>query len=267
MAIAAILGRKKVKNQASKELPPLAIPEEKKEIKKELELPEIKGQEDDAKELPSLGQPEISPEKIEKDEAEGPINKSNLDRRSYFSSLRDAVNKPGRTRELLTRQDLFERMKDNWAVQKESFKKNSSGMDDQKIELEVKQRLEELSDLETKWMSQKKSIEEEQKFLRQREEEIKERADEFKKELKDLQLHQPINSEKFLILSNGMVIKNLKELRVVIKMLDNRTFKNHVQKDRNDFADWARHFNRRLARMLSKSKTKEEMLKILEEES
>ena len=50
----------------------------------------------------------------------------------------------------------------------------------------------------------------------------------------------PVPEGKEFILSSGKKIVSIEELYSVLKELDSKTFKNHVTKEKNDFANWVR---------------------------
>jgi hypothetical protein len=72
--------------------------------------------------------------------------------------------------------------------------------------------------------------------------------------------------EEYFHLNNGRAIKNLFELVNALKSMDDDTFSHHVNFQRNDFENWVRGvFNDEdLAEFLSISKTREDMIKVLE---
>ncbi len=51
-----------------------------------------------------------------------------------------------------------------------------------------------------------------------------------------IQLTQTISPGSYFKLSNGQIIKNLKELPDIIQRIDNTIFRNHVNENKNDFA-------------------------------
>jgi hypothetical protein len=65
---------------------------------------------------------------------------------------------------------------------------------------------------------------------------------------------------------DGGVIKNLKELKVAFKKMNDKTFAYHVSKDKNDFAKWIKEVlkDEVLAKSLQKTKTRKMSLKKIE---
>ena len=74
-----------------------------------------------------------------------------------------------------------------------------------------------------------------------------------------------IPHEKKFFLCNGDVISTVPELMERLKNMDPAHFNHHVNGERNDFANWVRDVfdNKKLARELSRIKTKEGMAKKL----
>ncbi len=50
-----------------------------------------------------------------------------------------------------------------------------------------------------------------------------------------------VKPEDHLWLNNGVVIKSVVDLVVAIRSMDNKTFRSHVNKNKNDFAEWVRY--------------------------
>jgi hypothetical protein len=64
------------------------------------------------------------------------------------------------------------------------------------------------------------------------------------------------------VLMNGRVLKNIFELSNALTGMDDATFRHHVTKERNDFANWVEHVfhDKELAGQLRHTKTKDEMI-------
>jgi len=66
---------------------------------------------------------------------------------------------------------------------------------------------------------------------------------------------------------NGTIIKNLHGLKTAIEHMDQETFDHHVNSGKNDFSEWLRNVikDEELADKVSRTGSKEEMAKVLEE--
>jgi hypothetical protein len=69
-----------------------------------------------------------------------------------------------------------------------------------------------------------------------------------------------VSQSNFFILKDGGVIKNLSELKSAIEQMSEETFRHHVSKRNNDFANWVRDVigDRKLAAELARILNKEE---------
>ena len=78
-----------------------------------------------------------------------------------------------------------------------------------------------------------------------------------------------INAENELCfwINNGPILKNLKDLKNALKKINEETFRYHVNKEKNDFADWVKNVlgDKILANKLAKIKTAKTMIKTVEE--
>jgi hypothetical protein len=74
--------------------------------------------------------------------------------------------------------------------------------------------------------------------------------------------------ELALWLSNGLTVKNLKELSTALKKIKIREFREHVNDERNDIAEWVREVlnNDELADRIKKAKSKIQAAKYIESE-
>jgi len=75
-----------------------------------------------------------------------------------------------------------------------------------------------------------------------------------------------IKPKHHFILKGGHRIKSMKELKEAIKFMDKDTFKYHVTKNNNDFAEWVKNIikDKELSDRIKKSSSKEHMLTELE---
>jgi len=73
---------------------------------------------------------------------------------------------------------------------------------------------------------------------------------------------QDVETEKYFKLHMGDELKSLEELRDALKTMSDDTFRHHVTKDRNDFANWVKDVIKdiRLADDLQHIKTRETAL-------
>ena len=65
---------------------------------------------------------------------------------------------------------------------------------------------------------------------------------------------------------DGNVVTSKNELIDVLKVLDEKVFKEHVSETKNEIADWMKGINKAIGDSIAKAKTKEEMVAILEKE-
>ena len=77
-------------------------------------------------------------------------------------------------------------------------------------------------------------------------------------------IFEDVPEDRYFHVSNGMIIKNLNDFCAILDLVDNGVFESHVNKEKNDFANWARHvYDDDLADILQKTKTKKSMLRKL----
>ena len=105
------------------------------------------------------------------------------------------------------------------------------------------------------------------------EEELKKEFEKAKKAREDYEkgqekmLTKQKEEEKVLAplrLKTGIVVTTPQELVDALNIMDDATFKQHVNLERNDFADWIRPINKDLAEKLSKAHNKQMVISILE---
>ncbi|RMD67433.1 hypothetical protein D6817_01650, partial [Candidatus Pacearchaeota archaeon] len=69
-----------------------------------------------------------------------------------------------------------------------------------------------------------------------------------------------------LTFNNGIMVSSLKELRDVLPNFDEDVLAEHVNDEKNDIAKWAREqFGDELGEKLAKAKTKDELIKSIDE--
>ena len=75
-----------------------------------------------------------------------------------------------------------------------------------------------------------------------------------------------VSENKYFYVANGMVVKNLNDMCAILDLIDKDTFDKHVNKEKNDFSNWAREvYSDELADSLGKAKTKKTMLRRVKE--
>ncbi|MBW6440591.1 hypothetical protein K0B03_00990 [Patescibacteria group bacterium] len=74
--------------------------------------------------------------------------------------------------------------------------------------------------------------------------------------------------EKCFWVCNGTVLRNINDLKESLSKMDKETFLNHVNKEKNDFAEWIKKVinEEKLSRKISKSKTIKAMTKVIADE-
>ncbi|MFH1521588.1 MAG: hypothetical protein ABIF18_01385 [archaeon] len=77
-----------------------------------------------------------------------------------------------------------------------------------------------------------------------------------------------INKDNYFYASDGIVLKTQNDMLDFLKNVDNQTFENYVNCDKNDFANWTRDIlkKKQLAKKLEKTKNKDEMITAIEEQ-
>jgi mannitol/fructose-specific phosphotransferase system IIA component (Ntr-type) len=159
-------------------------------------------------------------------------------------------------------------MANYWELKKHEIKTGTSLPAEKKLEEDLIKELEQLKILEQKWQVQKLALEEDLKFLHEREREIQAKVEELKRISNELNLFKNVKPEQYFRLYNGVVLKNLHDLIDILEIIDEETFNHHVTNDKNDFSAWIKDAikDKNLAEKIKKAKTKEEMIEILETE-
>jgi hypothetical protein len=71
---------------------------------------------------------------------------------------------------------------------------------------------------------------------------------------------------KSMIFDNGLMVSSLKEMRETLPSIDEEVFKIHVNEDKNEIANWVeKNINPEIGKKLKNARTKEEIVKILNE--
>lgn len=184
----------------------------------------------------------------------------------FFSSVLEHLKKHGGAKESLLAGNLFSRMGNYWEIRKHEIKSGTPLPLEKKIENDLMKKLEELRYLEQKWQIQKLALEEDLKFIHEREREIQSKIKELEFTSNELRLFREVKPEEYFYLHNGVLIKSLHDLIDILEIIDEDTFAFHVTSHKNDFAEWIRHVfkDNRLADSLKSVKSKLDMVEILE---
>ncbi len=245
--------------ESPEELPPIsAAPSEDASESKNREMPHesdiaelAESKEDEVNELPGKDM-EPSDRKI----------------KGFFANLLKHLQHEGTTKHKILSGDLFSRMNNYWELRKDEIKTGTSLSNREKLEQELIKEITQLQLLENKWQIQKMALDEDLRFLHEREKDIQLKVVELKKLTNELKLFNDVAPEHYFHMHNGVVIKNLHELIDALEIIDEDTFKHHVNAPMDDFAGWIRNVikDTNLADKVSKIKTREEMITLLETE-
>ncbi len=79
-------------------------------------------------------------------------------------------------------------------------------------------------------------------------------------------LFADVPEDRYFIVSDGSVIKNIYQLRTALEKMNQGTFAYHINPDKNDFANWIRDVigDEKLARELFSSHSKDTIIRLLE---
>jgi len=187
-----------------------------------------------------------------------------ISREGFFSSVAEVLKTQNIDKEKLLSEDLFNRMRGYWDTKKGAGRLLST---EEKLKAELLDEIRQLEDLEYRWQVQRLAIEEDKRYLDERERDIKLKIELVKSMSKRLKTYQDVGHEKAFFLHNGMVAKNLRELLNALQVTDEETFGYHVTEDKNDFAAWIRNVicDEELAARIEKAKARMAMAKIIEE--
>lgn len=184
----------------------------------------------------------------------------------FFSNMSEHIKKHGGAKERLLAGDLFSRMDNYWEIRKHEIKAGMPLPAENKLEQDLLDKLEELKALEQKWQVQKLALEEDLKYIHERERELQAKIKELKLISNELGLFRNVKPEEYFHMHNGIVLKNLHDLIDILEVIDDEAFNFHVKHDKNDFSEWIRHVfkDNKLADKIRNAKTKIEMIEILE---
>lgn len=183
----------------------------------------------------------------------------------FFSNILEHIKQHGAKEKLLSG-DLFLRMGSYWELRKNEIKTGMPLPVEKKLEVDLLAKLEELTSMEKKWQVQKLALEEDMKFVHEREREIQSKIEELKLISNELGLFKNVKPEEYFYLHNGIVIKNLHDLIDILEIIDEDTLRFHFNEKKNDFSEWVRHVfkDNNLADKMKNAKAKMEMIEILE---
>ena len=184
----------------------------------------------------------------------------------FFSNILEHIKKHGGAKEKLLAGDLFSRMGNYWEIRKHEIKTGIQLPAEKKLEEDLLSKLEELKNLEQKWQVQKLALEEDMKFIHERERDIQTKIKELKMVSNELSLFRNVKPEEYFYVHNGIVLKSLHDLIDILEVIDEETFNFHVGNNKNDFSDWISHVfkDNNLADKIKNAKIKMEMIEILE---
>ena len=243
--------------------------EEEKKAQASMQTPAVSSQSAPAHELPA----EIQKAKMAKQASpesqalSAMAKKLSSEQRSvgFFSTVLEHVQKEDGAKEKLLEGDLFGRMSNYWELKKHEIKTGTSLSSREQLEKELLSCLESLRTLEQKWQVQKMALEEDIKYLEQREREIQLKSQELRRISNEILLFKNSKPEQYFRLRNGMVLKSLHDLVDCLEVIDDASFMHHVNPSRNDFADWIRNvfMDVKLADKMIGAKSRHEMIEAL----
>lgn len=184
----------------------------------------------------------------------------------FFSNVLEHIRKHEGAKERILAGDLFSRMGNYWEMRKHEIKAGTQMPAEKKLEEDLISKLEDLKIMEQKWQVQKLALEEDIKFIHEREREIQSKIKELTLVSNELGLFRNVKPEEYFHMHNGLILKNLHDLIDVLEIIDDETLQFHASNSKNDFSDWIRHVfkDNNLAGKIKDAKSKIEMIEILE---
>jgi hypothetical protein len=184
----------------------------------------------------------------------------------FFASVLEQLKKEDTFKEKLLEGDLYLRMNNYWELKKHEIKSGATLSSREQLEKDLIKTIEDLKLLEQKWQIQKMALEEDLKYLEQREREIQFKAKELQRLSNELLLFKSVKPQEYFRLHNGVVLKNLHDLIDNLEVMDDSTFHHHVKEHKNDFADWVSkvYMDHLLAEKVGGSKSRAEMIEVLQ---
>jgi len=188
--------------------------------------------------------------------------------KGFFSNILRHIRHHGVVKDKLLSGDIFSRMSNYWELRKNEIRTGVSLSEEQRIEQEMIKELTELQILESKWQIQKMAIEDDLRYLHQRERDIQLKVEGLKRIANEMKLFHNVPPESYFYLYNGVIIKNLHEMIEALEIMEEDTFRHHVNDKKNDFAEWINNVvkDKGLAEKVYKSKTRDEIINLLETE-
>lgn len=251
--------------------------EEESEVKKIEEPAEEKDQKEETQNIQKKSETsdkEKKEETIPEDEASTTIQNEKIlqteeiSKIGFFSGIIDHINKNKGSKEKLLSGNLFSRMNNYWELKKHEIRSGAVASSESKLDQNLKKKLEELKVLENKWQVQRMALEEDLRFLHERELEIQNKISELNKISNEMLLFKNVKPDKYFCLYNGVVLKSLHDLINILEVIDDETFNHHVNEHKNDFAHWIKTSikDKHIAYKIKDSKTRQKMIEILETE-
>lgn len=194
------------------------------------------------------------------------IGESKKSETGFFASVMEQLKKEDTFKEKLLEGDLYLRMNNYWELKKHEIKSGSTLSSQEQLEKDLLKAVDELKLLEQKWQIQKMALEEDVKYLEQREREIQFKAKELQQLSNELLLFKSVKPSEYFRLQNGVVLKSLHDLVDNLEVMDDSTFHHHVKDHKNDFADWISkvYIDSRLAEKVGSAKSRTEMIETLQ---
>ena len=185
---------------------------------------------------------------------------------SYFKQLEKAFNEDKEVSHKHFKDDIISKMKDyhDSKSRGETYYFNEKDSDDH-----IYKHLLELKELEEEWSVRFKEYNAAKELLLEKEKEIEQKVEVFKKVYVEGEKFKLYNKKVPLDvgfkLSNGHVLRSIQDLVGELKVMSDEVFLHHVTDERNDFENWIRHvFNARdLADKVSGLSSREEFLNVL----
>jgi hypothetical protein len=178
----------------------------------------------------------------------------------------EQLRKEDTFKEKLLEGDLYVRMNNYWELKKHEIRSGSTLSNKDQLEKDILKTIEELRMLEQKWQIQKMALEEDLKYLEQREREIQFKAKELQRLSNEMLLFKSVKPVEYFRLQNGVVLKSLHDLVDNLEVMDDATFQHHVKDQKNDFADWVVKvfMDHKLAEKIKGSKSRAEMIEMVQ---
>ncbi len=139
----------------------------------------------------------------------------------------------------------------------------------EEIKEDLRERLQELRSLEHDWFEHKEALAREESRLLETEEQIEDALGDVRELVAELreksQASATVDEEEYFHVTDGSVVKSLRDLRTALSVMDDDIFKYHVE-DGNDFARWVEEVfdDATLAEELRKCETRDEMIQVLQ---